>query len=159
MFDMTDKILVVVDAEPGYRKDMTAGVLDTIEMLVRAAVRADSYIIFLEFCDRGTLTRLLRCVRRYDGWVCQSKQRADGSTEVLDACRRAGVEPLTSFVICGVDTNTCVAATAGQLAAKMPEAQIEVVQDGCGSRDGNRWDVFPRTRNLRRVRLQQAVAS
>ncbi len=76
MIDLGGKVLVVVDMErsSGYRRSMTENQVRTVEVLISEAVRVDSFVIFLEFLDEGTLRRLLRCVRGYDMFVRQEKE-------------------------------------------------------------------------------------
>ncbi len=158
MIDFAGKVLVVVDMESssGYRRSMTEEQLKTVEALIREAVRAESFVIFLEYLDSGTLPRLLRCVRRYDMFVQQEKADADGSAEVLEACARGDYDT-GAFVICGIATHCCVARTAKQLARRMPRSTIEVVVEGCGDEDGNRWDAFPKAPNVHLVSVSTAA--
>jgi nicotinamidase-related amidase len=152
MIDLTGKVLVVVDMQPGYGNSMTPEMLESVEMLVAEARAADSLIVFLEFCDEPTLPRLLRLVRRYDQYVQEEKFGCDGSDEVIAACER-GLYDTSAFVICGVETHACVRDTARELAAKMPRSQVEVVMEACGQESGNHWHMFPRARNLHVVSI------
>ena len=152
MIDLTGKVLVVVDMQPGYGQCMTPEVIDAVELLVREAVRADSLVVFLEFLDGPTLSPLLRQVRRYDQFVIEQKQGCDGSAEVLAACER-GLYDTSAFVVCGVDTHVCVRDTARELASKMPGSTVEVVKEACGAEHGNKWHLFPRAHNLRAVSI------
>lgn len=147
MIDLTGKVLVVVDMQPGYKLDMTDAQVDVVEALIREAISVDALIVFLEFADQPTLPHLLRACRRYDMFSQQAKQCADGSDEVLTAQDRNDYEAL-GYVVCGVETHCCVAATAENLALEVPGATVEVVKEGCGSREGNRWDEFPKQPNL-----------
>lgn len=153
MLDLADKVLVVVDMQPGYRLAMTPEVVESVEMLVKEARRCDSLIVFLEFVDAPTFARLLRNVRRYDQFVVEQKQGKDGSGEVLEACRRGNYDT-GGFVVCGVETHVCVAGTALSLARKMPGSTVEVVQEGCGAIGGNQWHLFPKAHNLRVVDIE-----
>lgn len=152
MIDLTGKVLVVVDMQPGYGRDMTRGVVEAVELLVREAREADSLIVFLEFCDEPTLPRLMRLVRAYDQFVVEEKGGCDGSDEVLAACER-GLYDTSAFVICGVETHACVRDTARELASKLPGSQVEVVREACGQESGNQWHHFPRARNLHVVSI------
>ncbi len=156
MIDLTGKVLVVVDMQPGYGKSMTPAMIETVELLIREAREADSLIVFLEFCDEPTLPRLKRWVRAYDQFVVEEKGGCDGSDEVLAACER-GLYDTSAFVVCGVETHACVRDTARELAAQMPDSQVEVVMEACGQESGNHWDMFPRARNLRVVSLTGEV--
>lgn len=156
MISLTGKALVVVDMQPGYRKSMTLGVIDAVELLIREAREADSLVVFLEFCDEPTLPRLLKQVRAYDQFVQVQEFGCDGSDEVLAACER-GLYDTSAFVVCGVETHACVRDTARELAAQMPGSQVEVVMEACGQESGNEWHHFPRTRNLRVVTLNGDV--
>lgn len=152
MIDLVGKVLVVVDMErgSGYRRSMTEHQVRTVEALINEAVRVDSFVIFLEFLDEGTLRRLLRCVRGYDMFVQKEKEAPDGSDEVLELCK-SGEYDASAFVICGISTHCCVAETAENLAASLPNSIVEVVMEGCGDEEGNRWDEFPQANNLRLV--------
>jgi nicotinamidase-related amidase len=152
MIDLTGKVLVVVDMQPGYGKSMLPGVIESVELLIREAREADSLIVFLEFCDEPTLPRLMRWVRAYDQYVVEQKDGCDGSDEVLAACER-GLYDTSAFVICGVETHACVRDTARELADKMPGSQVEVVMEACGQESGNHWRMFPRARNLHVVSI------
>jgi nicotinamidase-related amidase len=152
MIDLTGKVLVVVDMQPGYGRDMTRGVVEAVELLVREAREADSLIVFLEFCDEPTLPRLMRLVRAYDQFVVEEKGGCDGSDEVLAACER-GLYDTSAFVVCGVETHACVRDTARELASKLPGSQVEVVREACGQESGNQWHHFPRAHNLHVVSI------
>ncbi len=154
MIDLTGKVLVVVDMQPGYGMCMTPDVIDAVELLIREAVKADSLIVFLEFADGPTLRRLLRHVRGYDQYVIEQKQKCDGSKQVLDACKR-GLYDTKAFVVCGVDTHVCVRMTARKLAFKKPGSKVEVVKEACGAEHGNKWRLFPRAHNLRTVSIEK----
>lgn len=156
MIDLTGKVLVVVDMQPGYRKSMKPGVIESVELLIRAAREADSFIVFLEFCDEPTLPRLKRLVRAYDQFVVEEKGGCDGSDEVLAACAR-GLYDTSAFVVCGVETHACVRDTARELAAMMPDSQVEVVMEACGQESGNHWRMFPRAHNLHVVSIGAVV--
>jgi nicotinamidase-related amidase len=156
IIDLTGKVLVVVDMQPGYGKSMTPGVIDAVELLVRKARQADSLVVFLEFCDEPTLPRLIRQVRAYDQFVVEQKNRCDGSDEVLDACAR-GLYDTNAFVVCGVDTDDCVLQTAHNLAYQLPGSQVDVVREACGQEEGNNWDKFPRAPNLDVVSIGEVV--
>lgn len=154
------KVLVVVDMEPGYRKSMNVEQYRAVRTLIRAARRADAYIVFLEFMDQGTYPDLLSLVRGYDCFVKEAKGQCDGSLEVLAACRRAEYETDT-FVVCGVDTHACVHHTAQQLARRQPKSKVEVVMEGCGTQrnnGGNDWQRFPKETNLELVSLRELAA-
>ncbi len=157
MMKFDGKVLVVVDMEPGYTSNMTEKQVRTVEALIRAAVRADALIVFLEFMDQGTLRRLLKCVRGYDGFVRTSKPVADGSQEVIGACERSATDQ-NAFVICGVSTHCCVAQTAAALSWKVPQSTIQVVMEGCGDGNGNNWEAFPRANNIHLVSVPVAMA-
>jgi nicotinamidase-related amidase len=157
MIDLTGKVLVVVDMQPGYAGSMTPGVIEAVELLIREAVEADSLVVFLEFADDPTLPCLLRHVYRYDQFVIEPKFGCDGSEEVLAACAR-GLYDTSAFVICGVETHACVRDTARELAAKMPGSTVEVVKEACGQESGNHWNMFPRARNLRAIHLGHVPA-
>ncbi|MCC7531799.1 MAG: isochorismatase family protein [Candidatus Melainabacteria bacterium] len=150
MINLADKVLVVVDMQPGYRLAMTPEVVESVEMLVKEARRCDSLIVFLEFADAPTFARLLDSVRRYDQFVVEQKQGSDGSREVLEACRRGNYDT-GGFVVCGVETHVCVADTALSLARKRPGSTVEVVREGCGAIGGNQWHRFPQANNLKIV--------
>lgn len=152
MVDLTGKNLIVVDMQPGYRRSMTSGVLDTVEALVSRAVQADSLVCFLEFCDAPTYKRLTDRVRRYDQFVIEQKQQCDGSDNVLAACRRGQYEQ-DAFVVCGVDTFECVQETVLALARQLPEATFEVVMEGCGTRKVLGWEQFELLPNIKLVHL------
>ena len=146
--DLTGKVLVVVDMEPGDAQCMSETKLKVVEFLIRQAVRDDAYIIFLEFMGGGTLQRLLQCVRRYDGFTQKEKEEADGSYVVLEACKLAGCD-MEGFVLCGVDAACCVAKTAENLADALPGTKIEVVRAGCATVEENwTWDKFPTAPNI-----------
>lgn len=150
--DLTGKVLVVVDMQPGYGQSMNPGQLDAVEYLVREARRAESLVVFLEFLDAPTLACLKRHVRAYDCFVVEQKTGCDGAANVLDACRR-GEYDMDAFVVCGVDTHVCVRDTARSLAEMVPSAQVEVVMEACGGVHGNHWRAFPKANNIALVSL------
>lgn len=152
MISLTGKVLVVVDMQPGYRHSMLPGVIEAVELLIREAVKADSLVVFLEFCDQPTLPRLMNQVQRYDQFVVEQKFQCDGSDKVIAACKR-GLYDTSAFVVCGVQTNACVRDTACWLGALMPFSEIEVVREACGHAGGNHWDKFPTGRNVRTVSI------
>lgn len=152
MIDLTGKVLVVVDMQPGYRNSMTPGVMDAVEELIRLAVEADSFVVFLEFCDEDTLPRFLKQVRRYDMYVREQKFGCDGSAQVLAACAR-GLYDTNAFVVCGVETHACVRDTAKELATELPNSHVEVVKEACGQESGNEWHMFPQAHNLEVVSM------
>lgn len=156
MIDLTGKVLVVVDMQPGYGNSMTPEMLETVELLIREAREADSLIVFLEFCDEPTLPRLKRWVRAYDQFVVEQKFGCDGSDEVIAACER-GLYDTSAFVVCGVETHACVRDTARELASHLPHSQVEVVMEACGQESGNEWHHFPRSHNLRVVSITGEV--
>lgn len=152
MIDLTGKVLVVVDMQPGYGKSMSPEMIEAVELLIREAREADSLIVFLEFCDEPTLPRLKRWVRAYDQFVIEQKDRCDGSDQVLAACER-GLYDTSAFVVCGVETHACVRDTARELASRMPGSQVEVVMEACGQESGSHWHMFPRAHNLHVVSI------
>ncbi len=146
MVDLKGKVLVVVDMEFDFRANMTAEQVRTVAALIREAVRSESFIVFLVFLSE-TLPQLLQCAQGYARCVQVKKSQIDGSAEVLDACV-GGYYDTSAFVLCGIATHCCVARTAHELAWKKPDSTIEVVMEGCGDGNGNRWDCFPDARNI-----------
>ncbi len=154
MIDFDEKILVVVDMEPDFEVETNDEQVSVVEQLVSEAMEAGSLIIFLTMNDQGLLPSLQDLVREYNSAVEQAKNRHDGSAEVIEATGGRRAAKHASFVFCGVDTNTCVARTVENLAAKLPDACIEVVMEGCGSSDDNDWGDFPEADNITLVSIE-----
>lgn len=126
--------LVVVDMQAKFAAANEPWMIEAVRQRILAAMAAGAGVVFLEFfsmnpiCFWGpTDDRLLEPLRsaRYGRWAMQPKAEANGAESVLKACSKIGPPPLQTqrFVLVGVHTMACVAATAeGLLAGVAPEA-------------------------------------
>lgn len=132
-------VLLVVDMQPIFAASNDAELLERVQELIRWSMINGCPIIFLkDYRQRSnnpkldTHPSLLKLVRdyEYDRFVEVPKASANASWDVIDACRRIGY-PTNNFIVCGVDTDTCVYKTVSGLSARKSNANITVVRNAC----------------------------
>ncbi len=122
--------LVVVDMQPGFNSAHGKRVRANCLREVRKAVALNAHIIFLEFAGyEATHPELTD--KLHARAVVLEKHDDDGSKEVEQEVR-LNKRPST-FKVCGINTDCCVAATVRGLTARFPMSTIEVVADACDS--------------------------
>jgi nicotinamidase-related amidase len=135
-------VLVVVDMQPFFttHEQTIANVLREVV----AARQSGMPIVFLEITHHRpephvpygpTHERLLQAVQGYESWqisgrVGTGRKGMDGSTGLLEACRRNGY-PVQKFRVCGVQTDLCVLATVKGLLRRRSGCEVQVVWDAC----------------------------
>lgn len=139
--------LVVVDMQVKFAAANEDWLIEAVNERILAAMAAGAGVVFLEFfsmnpiCFWGpTDDRLLMPLRsaRYGRWAMQPKAEANGAQGVLKACGKIDPPlPTERFVLVGVHTMACVAATAeGLLDAS--QAKIEIDVAACNDRGGQK---------------------
>ncbi len=134
--------LVVVDVQPYFKYSGEERFLAAVEKEIVRAVNAGLPVILVEFAGFGdTYDRLRRHLRGYPLFERVTKNRRDGSLEVLEACRERGFA--TSFFrMCGLYTFECIAETAEGLAKNEPGCRIHLVKEALTDKVMG-WKMFP----------------
>lgn len=139
-----ERVLVVVDMQPGFRASCNEATLSAVEREIRSAVEAGDAIVILEYKKYpATHARLLELVDGvYERHAVVTKKDDDGSEELVDACLEHGF-PGGKFRFCGVNTHACVMRTVLGLSNKLDDSRIDVVKAACNDENGNCWEEFP----------------
>lgn len=107
-----ERILVVVDVQPGYLQICPPRFLKRIHFRVRKAALEKKKIVFLEMDTnlRGhTVTNLLQLATAEDKPIVITKRYPDGSPELLQTLEAN--RGSTIFEFCGLYTNACLKYT------------------------------------------------
>jgi len=122
--------LVVVDMQPGFRSAKGKRVRANCLREIRKAVEVNAHVIFLEFAGyEATFSDLTKELP--PNAVFLEKSDDDGSIQVEKEVR-LNKRP-TTFKVCGINTDCCVAATVRGLTARFPMSKIDVLADACDS--------------------------
>jgi nicotinamidase-related amidase len=125
--------LIVVDMQFDFRAANNIKTVANCQREIKQAISDRAGIIFLEYYGYlSTKKELFSLVRGYDRAWSVTKFDDDGS---LDASTIMIHHNFNSdkIKICGVNTDCCVKWTVSGLAALYPKANIEVIEDACGS--------------------------
>lgn len=122
--------LVVVDMQAGFKSANRKRVRENCLREVQKARQDGAFIIFLELTGyQSTHFDLIAAAERH--FIILDKFSDDGSKEVEREVRRK--KHSTTFKVCGINTDCCVAATVRGLTARFPMSTIEVIADACDS--------------------------
>lgn len=134
--------LVVVDVQPHFKHSGEEAFLACVEKEIVRAVNDGLPVIIVEYVGFGdTYERLTKHLEGYTRVRRVSKNRRDGSVEILEACREAGFGT-AFFRVCGLYTFECVAETVEGLAQRSPGCRIHVVEEALMSPVIG-WGMFP----------------
>lgn len=137
--------LVIVDMQRGYCNSMSNGeLIDKIAEIkkdIQRQIENKHPIVLVEFWSDGkhqpcwtgrTLPDILDAVGQYENAVLVPKHHMDGGVEVLEMMKaRSWDVELSTFRLCGVYTNQCVAATAFTLARLLPYNEVQFHLPAC----------------------------
>lgn len=146
---MENTLLLVVDVQNGFVNDSTRHVLEPINALIRQWRENDKTIVFSRFinpenglwerlrdwheCKTGPAT-LLHQDLLTDGAAVRDKQTYTAwGPDLAELCRD---RLLDTAVLCGIDTNECVLATAMDIfdAGIRPIVAVDCCASGAGDR-------------------------
>jgi hypothetical protein len=120
--------------------------LAKIEELIDFAKENGDYIFVVRYStpECGPIhPRILRRLAGYADWR-MVKKPADfnGAKWIIEMCLEMGIS-MDRFIMSGFETHSCVQSTTRGLKVRLPNCQIEVIQDACDDQNGNRWRTFP----------------
>jgi nicotinamidase-related amidase len=170
---MREPILVIVDMQPEFEASSNAETLSEIRKLISFFKHNYFPIIVLEYGNPdiikppsyrlycGTtheqLMSLLLYPQRYCKLVVVEKYCNDGSAFVLETCAEREFSQ-AHFVLCGVNTDACVSATAHGLAVRRRSSKVSVIAAACHTPASNfSWSNFPQRANIVIVHKEQAA--
>ena len=143
--DYDEPVLVIIDMQPGFKASHDALTICAIENQIAAAKSQGLGILVVEYDahDEGeTHRQLMRHLEDYDRTFVVPKSTDDGSEEIFEATIENGLWP-EHFIICGVNSDSCLLATVKGLIQRLPTCRITLPQDACNSdcsgKDGPVW--------------------
>lgn len=143
-------ILVVTDMQTGFEATKHDGVLDAVVALVAEAVEANVPVILLRMAGHGPIhDRILKLVDGYALCAREVKSKMSGADLVAAICRHNGWDA-SVIKLCGVNTFECVASTAENLVAELPDSIVEVQPKACNDKVKG-WLAFPQHPHIKGV--------
>jgi nicotinamidase-related amidase len=128
--------LVIVDMQEEFKASQDLDTITAVKRQITTAKRRKWGIVDVNYGKNGcglqwpTDWRIRRQLTDYCRHETVVKKRDDGSTQILAACLRRGFE-MDRFILCGVNTCSCVFATLQGLMKRRPNAEITMVQEAC----------------------------
>jgi len=131
-------ILVVVDMQPDFSasKDRT-----TVSNISRQIARARSFnqpIILVEYGGFGeTIPKIKQLLDDYGNMLYVLEKSSDDGSYEIEMCLIDAWIETEKFLVCGVNTEACVRATAEGLSKRFSDSKVMVLGSACNSDIGN----------------------
>ena len=110
--------LVLIDLQPAFLDDENP-IIGAVISEIRSAKKKGQPIIVVELEGYGrTYGCVMDLLWGYERKIVVSKQHRDGSSSIIDALEKMGVQNCSSMVICGVYLDQCVYETAASISNK-----------------------------------------
>lgn len=139
-----DQVLVVIDMQDGFSASNDQRTISFVKQEILRAKQTGMAIVIVEFDPKemgSTHREIMDLLIDYERCTTVSKDKDDGSEEILEACLDNGFW-MEDFRICGVNSDACVLDTVTGLLERIPSCEITVVQDACNCSTGNDNDVW-----------------
>jgi len=125
--------LIVVDMQHMF--PASSKCLDACKDIVRAFVKTNNDIVFVEYVGCGQTISSLKRLARNAHYVY--KDKCDGSKEINECVTKNALS--TNFVVCGVNTGACVLETVVGLTYY--SNKLYIVEPGCADNHFNNYEV------------------
>lgn len=131
-------VLVIVDMQWQFDSSRNRSTQKACQKEIIDAMSKNMPIIFLEYESFGpTLPSLKKLVADYPFAFFRTKGNDDGSIELSHALKEQDIKP-KKIIICGVNTECCVASTIYGLASQLRNTEIVIVYEATNSQFGKK---------------------
>jgi nicotinamidase-related amidase len=136
--------LIVVDMQHMF--PASSKCLDACKDIVRAFVKTNNDIVFVEYVGCGQTISSLKRLTRNAHYVY--KDKCDGSKEINECVTKNALS--TNFVVCGVNTGACVLQTVSGLTYY--SNKLYVFEPGCADRfDHKVNEIIERVKGTKKI--------
>jgi hypothetical protein len=125
------RILLVIDAQPGFPSARKPELIRNICREIKLAKKRQAGIVLCEYVGYGRTNKKIRdSIGDYTRLVRCRKKTDDGSSLVYHYSAEAGFD-VTTWRVCGVNIAFCVNTTVKGLRKLLPNADVQIKQDAC----------------------------